>query len=160
MLTRINDRLGRDDEGFSLVELLVVIIVIGILAAIAVPMFMSQRAKAADTAAKSDVTNIGKEIMTFFVDGTVDEAMALTLDDSGDPARYTLTPDGGTVQDLGPETNGVELLTTEILRDPAVKAGDPISRTNWCVGVRAAEGDIKEWIYTANGLAEGECLPR
>lgn len=44
-------------EGFTLIELLVVIIIIAILAAIAIPTYLSTRAKAADSAAVSLVRN-------------------------------------------------------------------------------------------------------
>ena len=44
---------ARGNEGFSLIELLVVMIVIGVLAAIAIPSFLSSRARAYDAQAKA-----------------------------------------------------------------------------------------------------------
>ncbi len=70
MLARIRKSMDEKDQGFTLIELLVVMIIIGILAAIAIPVFLNQREKARDTAATSDVSTLGKEIATYYVDGT------------------------------------------------------------------------------------------
>src|SRR4051812_42268987 len=59
-----------NEDGFTLIELLVVIIIIGVLAAIAIPVFLGQRHKAFDAAAKSDLRNVAQFEEGYLVDHT------------------------------------------------------------------------------------------
>ena len=67
MLESIKQRLGRDDEqGFTLIELMVVVLIIAILLAIAIPTFLGARNSANARAAQSNLRNADTAEQTYW----------------------------------------------------------------------------------------------
>jgi type IV pilus assembly protein PilA len=68
MILKLRQRMAQEESGFTLVELLVVMLILGILAAIAIPAFLNQREKANDADAKADVNTAQQAMETYQTD--------------------------------------------------------------------------------------------
>ena len=103
MLTKLAKK---DERGFTLIELMIVIAIIGILAAIAIPQFSAYRKRSYNAAAQADTRNIATAQEAYFVDeasycgdittltgGTYGyyQSGNVTVDVDGDNSNYTIT---------------------------------------------------------------------
>lgn len=130
-------------DGFTLVELLVVMVVLGVLAAIAVPAYLSAQREAYEASAKSDVRSITKEVLALQVDDG-----AGGLDVTGSAGTWTITR-GATV-----------VATGRLSKGNTVSAASFVDATGtFCLSVRNADVGAEFWTADDGGLREGDCTP-
>ncbi|HUP84999.1 MAG TPA: prepilin-type N-terminal cleavage/methylation domain-containing protein, partial [Acidimicrobiales bacterium] len=68
MLATLRKRRDQDEEGFTLIELMVVVLIIAILLAIAIPTFLGARDRANERATQSSLRNALTAAKTLFTD--------------------------------------------------------------------------------------------
>jgi len=84
---RLRARLLKEESGFTLVELTIVLLILGILLTIAVPSYLSFKDNASKQAAKADVRQALRSIISYSADNFPNS--------SNDPDSSTSTTDNG-----------------------------------------------------------------
>jgi prepilin-type N-terminal cleavage/methylation domain-containing protein len=99
----------KNEKGFTLIELIVVIVIIGILAAIAIPRFMGAQDRARIGAAEADVTKLRQAAALFEIDHATYDLSAYNTTDydafvaalvDPDTNAYMVLPENGVTFDF------------------------------------------------------------
>ena len=136
MLQALQRRLaGQREEGFTLIELMVVVLIIAILIAIAIPTFLGARQRAQNRAAQSNVRNAFTAEKTFYTDKQAYSSTGSELTSIEPSLAYS-------VSNVAPATVGTVYVN--------VTAGGVLQ-----LGVKAASGNCYYLQDTPTGATAG-----
>ena len=150
----------KNSKGFTLIELLIVVAIIAILAAIAIPQFSSYRVKGYNAAADSDLSNIKIGMESFFTDN---QSYASTVGCVSvvSPA-VAVTCAGGGIPGVGVIVGGPATYTVAVTAGTIVAPNLPSANANFVFGlsnnvfsaITTAGTGISYAIYTANSSGD------
>jgi type IV pilus assembly protein PilA len=159
VLSHVQRRL-EGEEGFTLVELLMVLFILGILLSIAVPSYLSFQDKASKTAAKTNVSHALRSIEAYANDNFPNSRT--------DPDAATSTSDTGYANiSLGALATNYDSSISPVpgapyVIDPANWNGNATSATNFCVtavvGRWIAATDRSGTITVGMNFTPGTCI--
>ncbi len=81
----------KNDRGFTLIELMIVVLIVAILVAIAIPTFLGQRKEARDSAAKSNLRNALTTEKAYYAGGAQQFTTDLDLLSAIEPGLFNVT---------------------------------------------------------------------
>jgi len=110
MLKSLKKRLASAEDGFTLIELMVVVLIIAILIAIAVPTFLGARQRAADRAAQSDLRNGYTSAKVIYSDNESFSGATATALNSAEPSITFVA--GLAATDVDSNVHVIEAVTT------------------------------------------------
>ena len=98
-LAMLNRKKARNalEKGFTLVELLIVVIIIGVLSGVALPAFLGQSNKAKDSAAKAYVAGVEKECQVALATTGAVPASAAAIETTGGSGVTAQSPGATTL---------------------------------------------------------------